>query len=154
MKKFITAILFAILAIAPFASACDPNFPNGVSATALTIHIEGCTFDNYTPQDGPGVCANARLLAVQYLNAISSKSWSYEDTKNDANFIVYLNIHQGANGDDNTDTVSLKTYGLALTADGHTLFTAVGAPGEAAASFESALDTLNQFVTKGWVCNQ
>jgi hypothetical protein len=150
-KKFITAMLFSVLTIAP-AFACKPDFPNGVSASALTIHIEGCTFDNYAPVDGPGVCANARLLAVQYLNAISSKSWSYENVKNDANLIVYLNIHQGANGDDNTDVVSLKTYGLGITGDGVTLFTAVGAPGEAAASFESALDELNRWVTNGWIC--
>lgn len=152
MKKFITAILFAILAIAPFAGACDPSFPNGVRSNTLTIHIEGCTTDNYTAKDPEGMCQQARLMVVDYLNSISVKSWSYENVKNDANFIVYLNVHQGYNGNDETDVVSLTTYGLGLTADGHTLFTATGAPGEAGNSFESALDELNRWVTNGWIC--
>ncbi len=151
MKKFITAILFAILAIVPFAGACDPSFPSGIHG-ALTVTIPNCTADNYQATDIAAYCTFARESVLEVLNADapSGTSFRYVDAKDDANLIIYVHLNVQTDGN---IVATLVTYGMGLTADNHTLFSAVGDPSMAGQSYVSALHLFGRFLNEGWNCN-
>lgn len=48
MKKVLAALLFAVLALAPLASACDTNYPNGIQGSPIKVNVANCSADNYT----------------------------------------------------------------------------------------------------------
>jgi hypothetical protein len=155
LKKILAALLFAVLALAPLASACDANYPNGIKGSPIKVNVAGCSADNYTPKDPEGACTAARSFLVPYLNekATNGNTYAYENDKNEANLIVYFVAHEVTPGDDNVVGFSLKVYGMGRSADGHTLFTAVGTPASDQTSITSALEKLQSFLENGWVCN-
>src|ERR1035438_7384854 len=136
-KKLITAILFAVLSLAPAAFAGDPSYPSGVHG-ALTVTVAGCTADNYNATDIAAYCTFARENVLEVLNADApaGTTFSYVDTKDAANFIIYVHLNVQTDG---TIVASLVTFGMGKTADGHTLFTAFGDPSKAGQSYFSAL---------------
>ena len=150
MKKFVTTLLFALLALAPFSSACDASFPKGVQG-ALTINIPSCEADNYTAPNAFSGCGDIRNSAVAYLNSISASgtTFTYVQDKNQANFIVYIISHEVSA---DVFIITLKTYGMGLTADGHTLFSVVGKEGDVGDSALDAYTRFASFINNGWTC--
>jgi len=155
MKKALAFVFATILAIAsctPFVGACDRSYPNGISATTLTVTIPSCD-SNYSMKSIDQACEGTRTLLLQYLNSVGGKTYTYVTDKSQANLIVYPYFNEIQTGDPNTVKLSYKTYGMGLTGDGHSLFTAFGEPtSDRGEMFKTAADKFLQFINNGWTC--